>query len=165
MQLKELITSLGTTRPWFRCWLVVGAAAALWLDLRHTLAEEAGHKSTAPPKVEIGKVEVSKLPPPADKKIIFGRDIQPIFKKSCLDCHDADGPMGKFRLDKREFALKGGESGVAIKPGKSAESTLIHFVAQLVKDMEMPPKDQGEPLTREQIGLLRAWIDQGAKWD
>ena len=52
--------------------------------------------------------------------------------------------------------------GVDIIPGDSAHSPLIHFVARLVPDMEMPQK--GEPLTTEQVGLLRAWIDQGAPW-
>lgn len=111
------------------------------------------------------KVDVSKLPPPAKKEISFAKDVKPILAKSCLDCHDADGAMGKFRLDKRDLALKGGEAGVDIVPGKSALSRLIHYVARLVKDEEMPPKDQGDPLTKEQISVLRAWIDQGAKWD
>jgi hypothetical protein len=38
-------------------------------------------------------------------------------------------------------------------------------VAQAAKDEEenMPPKGKGEPLSKEQVGLIRAWIDQGAK--
>jgi hypothetical protein len=63
--------------------------------------------------------------------------------------------------------IKGGESGdAAIIPGKSAESLLIHYVADLVEDMEMPPTDKRDKypaLKKEQIALLRAWIDQGAK--
>ncbi len=123
-------------------------------------------------KVDMAKVEAIikkagdvKLPPAAEKKVEFTKDIKPIFDKSCMDCHDKSGPMGKFRLDKREEALKGGESGPAIVPGKSDKSPLVYYVAHAVKDFEMPPKDQGDPLTKEQVGLLRAWIDQGAKWE
>src|SRR6185436_9047530 len=44
------------------------------------------------------------------------------------------------------------------------KSPLIHFTARLVEDSEMPPRGKGEPLTAEQVGLLRAWIDQGVQW-
>ena len=58
------------------------------------------------------------------------------------------------------MALKGGDLGPAILPGNSADSPLIHYVADLVPDLLMPSK--GERLSAAQIGLLRAWIDQGA---
>src|SRR5688572_27673720 len=59
--------------------------------------------------------------------------------------------------------MKGGEHGAPIVPGKSAESLMIQMVGGLKgNDMRMPAK--GEPLTAEQIGILRAWIDQGANW-
>jgi mono/diheme cytochrome c family protein len=124
----------------------------------------------APPidaKVEaiLKEADAAKLPAVSDKKVDFTKDIQPIFKKSCIDCHDADGAMGKFRVDKKETAMKGGEKGPAIIAGKSAKSPLVYYVSGLIKDMQMPPKDQGDPLTKDQIGLLRAWIDQGAKWE
>jgi len=109
-------------------------------------------------------VDVSKLPPPAPTQIDFVRDIQPIFENSCLRCHGPEKPKSRFRLDNRESALKGGENGVDIFPGDSAKSPLIHYVADLVEDMQMPPPGKGDPLTPEQIGLLRAWIDQGANW-
>src|SRR5262249_5135274 len=63
----------------------------------------------------------------------------------------------------RETLLKGGGAGAAIVPGKSAESYLIELVMGFDPDSVMPQK--GTKLTHEQIGLLRAWIDQGAKWD
>jgi len=110
------------------------------------------------------EVDLSKLPPPAQTQIDFVRDIKPIFETSCLRCHGPEKPKGRFRLDNRESALKGGESGIDIIPGDSARSPLIHYVARLVEDMEMPPTGKGDPLTPEQIGLLRAWIDQGANW-
>jgi hypothetical protein len=61
--------------------------------------------------------------------------------------------------------LKGGDLGVDILMGNSAQSPLIHYVARVVEDLEMPPEGKGEPLTDEEVGILRAWIDQGALWD
>ncbi|MBI5386557.1 MAG: hypothetical protein HZA90_17950 [Verrucomicrobia bacterium] len=109
-------------------------------------------------------VDESKLPPPAETKIEFARDIKPILDR-CLRCHSGDRPKSNFRLTDRASALKGGENGVAILSGQSAKSPLIHFVAGLVEDMEMPPPDKGAPLTTNEISLLRAWIDQGVPWD
>src|SRR5256885_15430496 len=106
--------------------------------------------------------DVPKLPPPATNHIEFLRDIQPIFERSCLRCHGPERPKSKFRLDNRAAALQGGEDNREdIIPGDSAHSPLIHYVARLVKEMEMPPPGKGEPLTPTQIGILRAWIDQG----
>ncbi|MBI3849661.1 MAG: DUF1553 domain-containing protein [Verrucomicrobia bacterium] len=106
--------------------------------------------------------DASKLPPPSSKAVDFVKDIRPIFEASCYKCHGPEKQKSEFRLDVKAAALKGGEHGQDIVFGKSAESPLIHFVAGLVEDMQMPQK--GERLTAEQIGLLRAWIDQGAKW-
>lgn len=110
-------------------------------------------------------VDESKLPPPANKQIDFAQDIKPILDSSCIRCHGPLKPKSDFRLDNRASALKGGDNGVDIVPGNSARSPLIHFTAHLVADMEMPPPDKGEPLSAAQIGLLRAWIDQGATWE
>ncbi|HSH95213.1 MAG TPA: PSD1 and planctomycete cytochrome C domain-containing protein [Roseimicrobium sp.] len=102
------------------------------------------------------------LPPVASFKIDFARDIQPILSESCYSCHGPKKQEAGFRLDQKDVALKGGDLGVAIVPGKSAESLLIQAVAGLKDDLQMPRK--GAKLTAEQIGLLRAWIDQGAVW-
>jgi hypothetical protein len=114
--------------------------------------------------LQAADVDVSKLPPAATVKIDFARDIRPIIETSCLRCHGPDKPKSHFRLDNRESALKGGENGVDILPGQSAKSPLIHYTSRLVADMEMPPEGKGDPLTARQVGLLRAWIDQGAVW-
>jgi hypothetical protein len=109
--------------------------------------------------------DLSRLPPPATVKVEFERDIRPIFEGHCYKCHGPERPKGKFQLTSRESALKGGaENKDDIIPGDSAHSKLIWYVAALVEDMEMPPSGKGEPLTPTQIGLLRAWIDQGAPW-
>lgn len=107
--------------------------------------------------------EPKTLPPAANRLVDFVKDIQPILKSRCLSCHDGAKQRGGFRLDVKAAALKGGESfAPAIVPGKSADSPLVRFVAGLEDGMLMPP--DGDRLTAEQIGLLRAWIDQGATW-
>jgi hypothetical protein len=107
----------------------------------------------------------SKLPPPAKVQIDFSRDIQPILTNTCYRCHSGERPKSHFLLTSRETALKGGNEGVDILPGQSAKSPLIHYVSRLVPDLEMPPEGKGTPLTPEQIGLLRTWIDQGVAWE
>ncbi len=107
--------------------------------------------------------ELSPLPVPAAHTVDFAKDIQPIFAANCYKCHGPDKQRSGFRLDRKDIALKGGDNyHPAIKPGHSAESPLIQLVAGLVEDMRMPPR--GQPLSAESIGLLRAWIDQGAPW-
>lgn len=106
----------------------------------------------------------AKLPPPAERPVAFATDIQPLFERSCLRCHGAERPKGRFRLDNRASALQGGSHGPAIAPGDSARSALIVYVARLDPEMAMPPEGKGTPLTSEEVALLRAWIDQGAAW-
>jgi mono/diheme cytochrome c family protein len=104
----------------------------------------------------------TKLPPPANRKADFVKDIQPIFSQHCHGCHGPKRQEAGFRLDAKDAALHGGDLGPAIVPGNSAESLLVQFVAGVVPDKVMPKK--GERLTAAQVGLLRAWIDQGADW-
>lgn len=108
--------------------------------------------------------DISKLPPPVSGRAIdFAREIQPLFEARCYGCHGPEKQKGGFRIDQKRFAWKGGESYSApIVASNSAASPLIHLVAGLVPDLRMPQK--GEPLTTEQIALLRGWIDQGAPW-
>ena len=103
------------------------------------------------------------LPPAATKQVDYVADVKPILKDRCWSCHGADKQKGKLRLDGKAEALKGGDSGVAIKAGDSANSLLIQVVVGSHPDIDiMPPK--GDPLTAEQVGILRAWIDQGVQW-
>ena len=112
--------------------------------------------------------DASKLPPASDKKgLTFEKDIKPLLEKSCVKCHSGEKPKSKYRMDSLASVIKGGESGdAAIVPGNSAKSPMAAYASDLVEDMEMPPtekRDKYPALTKEQIGLLRAWIDQGAK--
>ncbi|HMF15174.1 MAG TPA: DUF1549 domain-containing protein, partial [Gemmataceae bacterium] len=108
--------------------------------------------------------DVRKLPPAAKEAIDFVRDIKPLLESRCAKCHATDKPKGKFSLRTRNTALQTGDGGPNIVAGDSAKSKLIHYVGGLVEETPMPPKGQGEPLTRDEVARLRAWIDQGAKW-
>ena len=110
------------------------------------------------------KVDISKLPPASGKQgVTYAADIKPIFEKSCFKCHGAEKQKAKLRVDSLEAVLKGSKDNKILVPGKSAESIVVFAVARLVEDDAMPPADKGDPLTKEQVGLIRAWIDQGAK--
>ena len=113
-------------------------------------------------------VDVSKLPPAAAKTgVTFAKDIKPLFETSCLKCLSGEKPKSKYSMETLESLIKGGSSkDAAIIPGKSDKSPLVWNIADLITDSEMPPLDKREKypaLTKEQIGLVRAWIDQGAK--
>ena len=104
--------------------------------------------------------DTSKLPPPSTKQIDFDQDVKPVIER-CYVCHGPRQQMNGLRLDRPGDAERGGYSGPAIVPGNSAKSRLIHLVAGLEKDVVMPPV--GDRLTSSEIGVLRAWIDQGAQ--
>ncbi len=103
-----------------------------------------------------------KLPPPAERQVDFARDIQPILAERCNHCHGPDEQQGYLRLDAKAIVLRGGVSGPLFEPGKSEASLLVHRIVGLGAEKRMPLDD--DPLTGEQIGLIRGWIDQGAKW-
>lgn len=116
-----------------------------------------------PPALLLALAVVLDLPPTAARPVDFKADVLPIFQASCVGCHGPDRQKGGLRLDVKARALKGGDNfAPAIVPGKSEDSPLIQFVAGLEPTLTMPPK--GNRLSPEQIGLLRAWIDQGAPW-
>ena len=110
-----------------------------------------------------------KLPPASTKQgVTYATDIKAILDNSCVKCHSGDKPKAHLKLDTLENALKGGKDGKVITAGDSAKSMLIQAVAHLSKDSDdwMPPlhnRAKIGPLTPDQIGLIRAWIDQGAK--
>ncbi len=110
------------------------------------------------------KVDPAKLPPAAKKDgVTYAKDIKPIFDKSCIKCHGEEKQKAKLRLDSLEWILKGADGEDILSKGKSAESELVHTIARVNEDEAMPPEGKGDPLTKEQVGLVRAWIDQGAK--
>jgi mono/diheme cytochrome c family protein len=103
------------------------------------------------------------LPPASAAKVEFDRDVRPVLAAHCVSCHGPDKQKGGFRLDDRKALLEGGNGGAVVVTGKSADSRLIHAVAGIGSDAKMPPENR-PALTAAQVGVLRAWIDQGAPW-
>lgn len=128
-----------------------------------------------------------KLPPAsAQPGVTYAKDIRPIFEKNCFKCHGETTQKRHLRLDSLASVLKGCEDGPVIFPGKSNQGDLVLEVTGM-GDHDMPPwpsappllsrehpaspppaagddgKPLPKPLTAEQIGLIRAWVDQGAK--
>jgi hypothetical protein len=112
--------------------------------------------------VPLGMNFAARLPPAHNGTVDFVRDIQPIFRTHCYDCHSADQEDGGVNLGIRQRTLQGGHNGPVFEPGNSASSRLIHVVAAIDDKIVMPPESTG--LSPEEIALLRAWIDQGANW-
>jgi hypothetical protein len=114
----------------------------------------------------IVSAEDAKLPAPSTKAdVTYAADIKPIFDAACVKCHDsAKRPKAGLALDTLEGTLKGSRDGKVVKPKDSAHSDLVLSVAHVGDpDTFMPKGRDAKKLTDEQIGLIRAWIDQGAK--
>ena len=103
----------------------------------------------------------SELPPPADMQVDFDQHVKPILTTKCHACHGTKKQQSGLRLDRRQNALRGGDYGPVIIAGKSADSKLILRLVSGDGGMQMPPTGA---LPAEDIGVLRAWIDQGAEW-
>src|SRR3974390_154517 len=131
--------------------------------LRYALGALLWLSSSKGAGAKMSPEQIQALPPPAAGPVLFSRDIKPIFDRSCIKCHGRGRSKGGFQLDTRDTLLKGGDSGPAVLKGKSDDSLLIELVAGVNPDNVMPKK--GSRLAAEQVGLLRAWIDQGLSWD
>src|SRR5947209_13251115 len=95
-------------------------------------------------------------PPP----VKFSREVLPIFAHRCFECHGNGKRKGDLDMTTRESVLKGGKDGPAIVIGKGGDSEMIRRVTSSDPDERMPNK--GDPLARDEIATLKAWIDQGA---
>jgi ankyrin repeat protein len=100
------------------------------------------------------------LPAPAPVTVDFREHILPILESKCFACHGPRQQEAGLRLDLRQNAMRGGAYGPVIVPGRSAESKLILRVSGPMAGLQMPPTGA---LEADEIGLLRAWIDQGAE--
>jgi formylglycine-generating enzyme required for sulfatase activity/mono/diheme cytochrome c family protein len=99
----------------------------------------------------------------AADKIDFALDVKPLLESTCLSCHGPEKPKGDLQLMSRALAIKGGENGPALVPGKPADSKLYtSTVLPADHDDIMPPK--GDVLNKTQAEVLRKWIEQGAEW-
>src|SRR5215813_4703816 len=100
----------------------------------------------------------------AADSVDFTKDIKPILELHCVKCHGPEKPKGKLRLDTREGALKGGDNGTALVPGRPNESPLYKStILPADHDDVMPPAKEGH-LAKTETELLRVWIEQTASW-
>lgn len=93
----------------------------------------------------------------------FSRDVQPILKAHCSQCHSGAQQQGGLGLDTRALLLKGGASGAGLTPGDSGKSLLLTRILGAGGKPRMPLGFA--PLTDAQTALIRTWIDQGAVWN
>src|SRR5438105_2932726 len=101
----------------------------------------------------------SPSPDPAARTVDYLKDVKPLLAQNCYGCHGPDVQQSGLRLDLRQNALRGGDYGPVIIPGKSAESRLVRRLVNGDGGLQMPPTGA---LSDDEIGILRAWIDQGA---
>lgn len=99
---------------------------------------------------------------PALGAVDFAKDIQPILKERCVSCHGPQKQKGKLRLDSKEAAFKPSDEPI-IAPGHADKSELYRRIILPKGHDDLMPAE-GEPLTKEQIDLIKAWIDEGAPW-
>jgi hypothetical protein len=143
--------------------LLIGAMLAFGGEVHSIAAPPSSPKAAATVSQPSTPQPSALLPPAANRKVDFVRDIRPIFQRSCYRCHGPDNQKSGYRLDVRSIAMtKGDAYAPNILPGKAADSPLLRFIAGLDDDVKMPP--EGKRLATTDVGLLRAWIEQGAIW-
>ena len=113
------------------------------------------------PLLSLTSIAQSQRPPAAPAAVDYDKDVKPLLAQNCYSCHGPEVQQSGLRLDLRQNALRGGDYGPVIVAGKSGESKLIRRLVDGDGAMQMPPTGA---LLPEEIGILRAWIDQGAEF-
>lgn len=99
-----------------------------------------------------------------NQPVDFKRDVYPLLKSRCFECHSGNNPDSGYRLDVHREYLGYSTGEVLAEPGRSFDSRLIEVITAAKESDRMPP-DGADPLSEKQVALLRAWVDQGMKWD
>ena len=98
--------------------------------------------------------------------LTYVKDIKPIFEKHCNGCHGEKKAKGALRLDLKEHVYGGDDDDeYAVVPGKPDKSMAYTLAVTTDEDDLMPPAEEDNPLSKEQIATLKTWIEQGAAWD
>ncbi|MEX0715029.1 MAG: PSD1 and planctomycete cytochrome C domain-containing protein [Planctomycetaceae bacterium] len=151
-----LLALIGTRRFTAACVAMLAAATMLLAAAANDGASTKAESSATAPGPAAGNREAD--------AIDFAARVRPIFQAKCVRCHGDQKQEGGVRFDHRDSAFQGGDSGPVIVAGKSGESLLIERVAAEDEFTRMPPDGEGDPLTKEEIALVRRWIDEGANW-
>ena len=122
----------------------------------HALVRRQQEKK-APSKI----VPITEIKLDRKELVAYEKEIEPIFANKCMFCHSGNVIESKFEMSSYDKLLKGGKRGAVITAGNSAES-LLYMMASRKKTPVMPPIKE-EPLTPQELALIKLWIDQGAK--
>ncbi len=152
----SLVNELTGDRPW------LGELSLVAIYGRALSADEVARNFAAGMPAAVNYAAL--LPPASSRQVDFVKDVQPLLRKHCFECHAAGNEEGGVNLGIRQRVFAGGDHGAVLIKGDSANSRLIHLVAALDSKEVMPPPPDGKLLSKEEVGVLRAWIDQGAKW-
>lgn len=108
---------------------------------------------------------IQPVDPQLGRPVEFYKDVFPFLEANCLACHNVQTNESDLVLESPAAILKGGASGAAVVAGKPDES-LLYKLAARAEDPVMPPmpnKAEAKPLTSQQLGILRKWIEEGAQ--
>ncbi|WP_164103855.1 DUF1549 domain-containing protein [Candidatus Laterigemmans baculatus] len=120
--------------------------------------------AAAPPTDAEAPATAAEVPEASPRKISFVADVQPIFARHCVGCHQAAKPQGELVMTDFAALLSGGESGqAAIVPGDPAASYLIEQITP-IDGVAAMPVDKA-PLAAAEIETIRQWILAGAPND
>ncbi len=106
-------------------------------------------------------IPIPEIPLKRNDPILYEKEIDPIFADKCQSCHSGKIQEGKLDLSSYELLMKGGKRGAAIVAGSAAKSNLYLFASHQKRPI-MPPKGE-DPLTPQELALVKRWIDLGAK--
>ena len=90
------------------------------------------------------------------------RQVKPILERHCVKCHGAEKQESGLRLDVGGGLLRGGDGGAIVVAEKTEQSRLLMILRGRDDQIEqMPP--EGQPLPAEEIAVIKAWIQEGAR--
>jgi WD40 repeat protein len=121
--------------------------------------------TVAPCRADDAAQAIQPVDPQLGRAVDFNLDVFPVFEAKCLACHNKTTHESDLVLENVESILKGGGSGPAVSAGKPDES-LLYKAAARAEEPHMPPlpnKVAAKPLTPQELGTLRKWIEEGAK--
>lgn len=116
--------------------------------------------------VLLAPVLLTGCPGGQEPQVSFANEIKPILGKHCLECHVEGGPgqvKSGLNMETYEGLMKGTRYGPVIDPGNSLSSTLIILVEGRADPSLAMPHGARDKLNATEIGIIKRWIDQGAK--